>query len=159
MALVAECITVEYRLQGLVARISHSENLTRREHRGKMKSCRSCPGPRSPSERYHLESICSSCDVSDIVSLCPSVEPEGLQRAAQISLHSSFALYCGIQYSRSQKVGIRPSSDPKSIERRTTSVNHPTSIFQLLGVYSSGWPRIGRMYKTTAISATCSRLC
>ena len=39
-------------------------------------------------------------------------------------------------YSRSQKVGIEPCSDPKTNERRKTRINHPTwsprSIFQLL---------------------------
>ena len=39
-----------------------------------------------------------------------------------------------LHYSRGQKVGTVPSSDPQSRERRNTTINHPKSLFQLVGV-------------------------
>ena len=39
-----------------------------------------------------------------------------------------------LSYSRSQKLTVWPSSDPETKERRRTSINHPTSIFQLFRV-------------------------
>ena len=47
-------------------------------------------------------------------------------------------------YSSCQKVETRPSCNPQTKARRNTSINHPTSMFQLFQVYRSFGKRISR---------------
>ena len=74
------------------------------------------------------------------LDLCGHVPTRGGRRAhtscipISVGYARAYASYVST-FSRSQKVGIWPSSDPNTKQGRKTSINHATSILQLCGVY------------------------